>query len=69
MGFLAFDTEGIPEQTFLQQKDDREQIHRKVEDVEGLKHRIDNLRTSYDLGEEFGDWPIYGRDAVLGVFV
>lgn len=66
VGFLAFDANGVPEQNFIQQKSAREQIHRKVDDIQALKHRIDNLRTSYDVGSEFSDWPIYGRDTILG---
>lgn len=66
-GFLAFDEDGLPENTFIQQKNSKEQIHRKVEDRENLKYRIDSLRTAYDVGDEFGDCPIYGRDTILGV--
>lgn len=66
-GFLAYDTDGAPEQTFIQQKDSTEQIRRKVEEREALKHRMDNLRTAYDADAEFCDWPIYGRDTILGI--
>lgn len=66
-GFLSFDADGVPEQTFIQQKSLDEQIRRNVEDRGALKHRIDNLRTPYDVGVEFSDWPIYGHDTILGI--
>lgn len=66
-GFLAFDENGVPEKSFIQQKNENEQIHRVVEDGPTLKRRIENLRTPYDIGPEFNDWPIYGRDTILGI--
>jgi two-component system sensor histidine kinase KdpD len=32
-----------------------------------MKHRIESLRTGFDIGAEFADWPIYGRESILGV--
>lgn len=66
-GFLSFDEAGVPEQTFIQQKNPDEQIRRNVEDTAGLKHRIDNLTMPYALGDEFSEWPIYGHDTILGI--
>ncbi|MGM9641834.1 MAG: ATP-binding protein [Eubacteriales bacterium] len=64
---LCFDEKGRPERTFIQQKAEFEQIRRCVSDPDMLRHRIENLRTDYDAGEEFCDWPIYGSESVLGV--
>ncbi|MBE6904802.1 MAG: DUF4118 domain-containing protein [Ruminococcaceae bacterium] len=64
---LCFDENGYPEQSFIQQRNANEQVRRNVDDSAAIKHRIENLRTAYDLGTEFYDWPIYGRDAILGI--
>lgn len=64
---LCFDENGRPEQSFIQQKNPGEQIRRKTADGSDIRHRIENLRTAYDAGFEFYDWPIYGRDTILGV--
>lgn len=64
---LCFDESGQPEQSFIQQKSADEQAHRSVDDGTEIRHRIENLRTAYDMGPEFYDWPIYGRDTILGV--
>lgn len=64
---LCFDENGLPESTFIQQKSPTEQVHRNIDDRATLKHRMENLRTAYDEGPEFYDWPIYGRDMILGV--
>ena len=64
---LCFDGQGKPERTFIQQKNESEQIRRCVPDPNEIQHRMENLRTDYDAGEEFYDWPIYGSESVLGV--
>ena len=65
--FLCFDENGQPEQSFIQQQGEKEQVRRHVENPVDLKHRIEGLRTPYDIGNEFYDWPIYGRNTILGV--
>ena len=64
---LCFDEQGQPERTFIQQKTETEQVRRSVSDPDGIRHRIENLRTDFDSGEEFCDWPIYGSESVLGI--
>lgn len=64
---LCSDDRGKPERTFIQQKSESEQIRRRVSNPDETQHRIENLRTDYDAGEEFYDWPIYGSESVLGV--
>ena len=64
---LCFDGQGKPEHTFIQQKSESEQIHRCVSNPDDIQHRIENLRTDYDAGDEFYDWPIYGSESVLGI--
>jgi len=64
---LCFDESGLPEQSFIQQKSEGNQVRRKIDDPSEIRHRIEGLRTSYDVGEQFYDWPIYGRESILGV--
>lgn len=64
---LCFDENGQPEQNFIQQQSTGTQIRRKVNDTTEIRHRIEGLRTAYDVGNEFYDWPIYGREAILGI--
>ncbi len=64
---LCFDGQGKPERTFIQQKSESEQIRRCISNPDEIQRRIENLRTDYDAGEEFYDWPIYGSESVLGV--
>ena len=64
---LCFDEQGQPERTFIQQKSETEQVRRIVSDPDGIRHRIDHLRTDYDAGAEFHDWPIYGSESILGI--
>ena len=54
-GFLFFDENGMPEQTFIQQKTSGEQIHRSVEEKEALKYELDHLKSLYYVGTEFKD--------------
>ena len=64
---LCFDENSMPENAFIQQILGSGQIRREVADVDEMRHRIEGLRTGYEAGEEFTDWPIYGRESILGV--
>lgn len=64
---LCFDENGLPEHSFTQYLSKGKQIKREVEDFQEIKHRIDWLRTDYDIGDEFYDWPIFGRESTLGL--
>jgi len=66
-GCLCFDENGMPERTFIQQVSPEKQIRREIPDADALLHRIEGLRTGYDIGPEFYDWPIHGRETILGV--
>lgn len=56
-----------PESTFIQQQMKGKQIHREVQDPQTLKHQIAGLRTAFNVSEEFYDWPMYGRNVILGL--
>ena len=64
---LCFDGHGQPENTFIQQKTETEQVRRRASDTDEIRRRIENLRTDFDAGSEFYDWPVYGSESVLGV--
>lgn len=64
---LCFDENGIPEKTFVQKTSEKKIIHRETEHIMDIKHQIESLRTAYDEGEEFLDWPVYGQENILGI--
>ena len=66
-GFLCFDEDNLPENTFIQQIPGGGQIRREVTGADEMAHRIEGLRAGYDAGEEFTDWIIYGRESILGI--
>lgn len=65
---LCFDEDGMPENEYIQQKNKSEQIYRSLSNGEEIKERMEKLRASYEIGEEFCDFPIRGEESVLGVF-
>ena len=67
IGMICYDENGFPEHSFIQQLSSLEPVRRELDDVNQFKYRIESLRTSYDENSEFFDWPIYGRENILGV--
>jgi two-component system sensor histidine kinase KdpD len=66
-GCLCFGENGAPERTFIQQVAPEKQILREIQDANGLMGRIEGLRADFDVGAELYDWPIRGRDMILGI--
>jgi len=64
---LCFDENGMPENSFIQQATYDKQVRREIQNVNEIRHQIEELRTAYDVGTEFWDWPIYGQESILGV--
>ena len=64
---ICFDENGLPEQTFVQQISAKERIWRKVENPAEIKRNVLALQAEFYIGAEFCDWPIYGRESILGV--
>ena len=64
---LCFDEKGRPERSFIQQQDAEKQIRRKTDNPTEIRRRIERLRSACDVNGEFCDWPIYGREAILGI--
>ncbi|SEO85293.1 DUF4118 domain-containing protein [Propionispora vibrioides] len=67
VGCLWFDPNGKPEQTFSQQVSSQQQFLREIPDMDALRHRIEGLKSDCNVGTEFYDWPIYGRETPLGI--
>lgn len=64
---ICFDEEGNPERVFVQQADGERQVQRRLDDPEGLRHRMEHMRTAFDEDGEFMNWPIYGEKRIDGV--
>ena len=64
---LCFDEEGLPEHTFIQQIYKDKQVVREVENAPDIMHRINWLRTEYDIDDEFYNWLISGHENKLGL--
>ena len=64
---LCFKENGTPENFFTQHRSDHQQIRREIKNAEEIRHRIEQLKTGYDIGSEFYDWPIYGHNNILGI--
>ncbi len=64
---LCYDEKGSPEKTFLQRTEEGTLVIKKLEGEEELKKRLGQLHTSFAVGLEFYDWPVYGGQGILGV--
>ncbi len=64
--FICFDEQGNPEKSFIQQISDDKQIHRQIDDTFEIKLKMEQLKSDYSIGREFYDFPIRGREGLLG---
>lgn len=64
---LCFDENGNSERFFIQQQTESRQVRREIENPEEIKRRMEQLKTGYEIGSEFYDWPIYGYEKMLGM--
>lgn len=64
---LCFNENDMPETFFVQQVSDGRQIRREAENAEDVRHRIEKMPIGFDIGTEFHDWPIHGRESILGI--
>ncbi len=64
---LYFDENGVPEQTYIQQASPGKLVRRKLSNPEKIKRWIEELSTGYHIGTDFYDWPIHGREMILGL--
>lgn len=63
---LCFDNEGNPEPIFVQCHG-QEILRREYDKNDDVSHRLEGVQSSFITGNEFCEWPIYGREAILGV--
>ncbi len=64
---LCFDSEGIPEKSFVQQIFHNMQTTRNVDDNMKIKLQIESMKGEFTINDEFYDWPIYGKEIILGI--
>jgi two-component system sensor histidine kinase KdpD len=64
---LCFDNDGIPEHTFVQQLFCNMQTTRSVDNVMEIKRQAESVNGEYYINEEFYDWPIHGKENILGI--
>lgn len=67
VGMLCYDDFGEPEHTFIQQKSPEEQVRREVDSPEKLKAKIEQMDTAFVINGTYIEWPIYGRESILGL--
>lgn len=66
-GCLCFDENGNPERSFIQQLSPERQVRREIHDANELRRQIESIQSGYVVGTEFYDWPIRGREMILGI--
>lgn len=66
---ICFDENGLPEKTFIQQKDDGQLVRRDLVQKDELIKRMEQLHSSVDITEENYLYPIYGKTSILAVLV
>lgn len=63
---LCFDKDGKPEKSFVQCHGSRI-VWRDYDEDDNISERLSDTRNSCIMGNEFCEWPIYGREGILGV--
>ena len=66
-GCLCFDEEGFPEKTFVQQTGPQQHKWQNLEDPKGLLTQISHLSGDRYMGNIFHDFPVYGKETMLGL--
>jgi len=64
---LCFDGNGMPEEYYIQQTEPGRQAKRKTSDSAAIRYHMEGLKSAPDGKAEFTDWPIHGRDCILGI--
>ena len=65
--FILYEESGEPSVNFLQQCDGGRQMHRELLNPREFQKRMETLHTPCDMGREFYDYPVYGRNMLLAV--
>ncbi|MGI6497614.1 MAG: sensor histidine kinase [Oscillospiraceae bacterium] len=64
---LCFDEKGMPERFFVQQLSPAKQIRKDVSDFDAIVRHTRHVRAGTYVGPAFCDFPICGREAILGL--
>ena len=64
---ICLDKNGILENSFIQQRQDGKQIRRRLENPQAIQRMLEAVLTPVEIGQEFYDYPIYGRSSILAV--
>lgn len=65
--FILYEDSGEPSVNFLQQVDKDRQVHRELPNPREFKKRMETLHAPCEIGREFYDYPVYGRNMLLAV--
>ena len=66
-GYIVLNEDGSPQASFIQHRNTNDLVRRKFDGIHSLKWTMENLKSMYLKGDEFWDWPIYGKNMVYGV--
>ncbi len=66
-GCLCFNEQGVPDETFIQRTGAGKQIWRDTETADGWLPQVCDAESGPVDGPVFQDWPIRGREGILGV--
>ena len=67
MLLVVFELRNFGRIIFLQIYQPLKNSNVNVNNIIEIKNNVENLKENYYLGEEFCDWPIYGRESILGI--
>ena len=67
VGFLRVLKNGEMEETYIQQIQPNEQVRKKVELMEEFRKKLKNWKFGVIVNYDFYDWPIRGKEALLGI--
>ncbi len=65
--FIIYDEDGAPLPSYIQQGEDGKQIHRRLDNPVEFQKRMEALHNTFDIDNEFYNYPIYGRSTMLAV--
>jgi len=64
---VCFDENGMPNSFYLQQVSPEKQVQRDFTDKAEGKRLVKKLKSGVVKGSEFYDWPLHGREMILGI--
>lgn len=64
---ICFDEKGNPEKSYIQQKNNNEQVRISIDNLEELKKRMNNLLLDHDEDSEYFNYPIRNNKKIFAV--